>query len=163
MYTPINWKDEVVEFPRRYTEKANGDGTVEHTPSPGRTLQEGTAQSATNFNKMEAGIIGALELSNENSRMIASIQNRLAGIIGRTLQVKLTNSQAYPFNSSGSTVQLSPPLNLKDYTIAPEVVSVTGGALGDVEFYDKMLNGFKVRFTGSAKNVTLNLYVRGGV
>ena len=52
----INWKDEVVEHPYRYTEVVNPDGTVDHTPAPGETIQEGTPQSATNFNKMEEAL-----------------------------------------------------------------------------------------------------------
>ena len=52
----INWKDEVVEYPHRYTEVVNQDGTVDHTPAPGETIQEGTPQSATNFNKMEEAL-----------------------------------------------------------------------------------------------------------
>lgn len=39
----------------------------------------------------------------------------------------------------------------------------SGGAVGDIEFTDKLLNGFKVAYTGSAKSVTMDLYVRGGM
>ena len=56
MYIPTVWQDEVVEYPYRYTETVNDDGTVEHTPAPGEELQEGTPQSATNFNHAENGI-----------------------------------------------------------------------------------------------------------
>ena len=52
----INWKDEVVEHPHRYTEVVNGDGTIEHNPAPGETIQEGTPQSATNFNTMDGAL-----------------------------------------------------------------------------------------------------------
>ena len=52
----IGWKDEVVEHPHRYTEVVNGDGTIEHNPAPGETIQEGTPQSATNFNKMDEAL-----------------------------------------------------------------------------------------------------------
>jgi len=52
----IGWKDEVVEHPHRYTEVVNGDGTIEHNPAPGETIQEGTPQSATNFNAMDEAL-----------------------------------------------------------------------------------------------------------
>lgn len=52
----IIWKDEVVEHPNRYTEVVNQDGTVDHTPAPGETIQDGTPQSATNFNKMDEAL-----------------------------------------------------------------------------------------------------------
>ena len=56
MYGMTPWKDEVVQYPYRYKETQNSDGTVEHEPSPGSIMQEGTPQSATNFNHMENGI-----------------------------------------------------------------------------------------------------------
>ena len=77
--------------------------------------------------------------------------------------VTLTNSQVYPFNNSVKTIQLKTPRNYKTYLITAEVTSVSGGAVGDIEFTDKLLNGFKVAYTGSAKSVTMDLYVRGGM
>lgn len=52
----IGWKDHVVERPRTYTEVVNGDGSKTFTPAPGEVLQQGTPQSATNFNYMDEGI-----------------------------------------------------------------------------------------------------------
>ncbi len=52
----INWKDHVVQRPRTYTETTNGDGSKTYTPAPGEVLQQGTPQSATNFNQMEEAI-----------------------------------------------------------------------------------------------------------
>ena len=52
-YNRIGWKDHVVERPRTYTEVANGDGSKTFTPAPGEVLQQGTPQSATNFNQMD--------------------------------------------------------------------------------------------------------------
>lgn len=163
MYVPTDWKDEVVEHPYRYRETANSDGSIEHVPDPGETLQDGTPQSAKNFNHMEQGIFEAHQICAENTRMLHSTGQKLSGIVGETLQVTLSNSQVYPFNNSLKTVKLEIPRNTKDYTIMPEIVSVSGGAVGDIEFSDKLLNGFKVAFTGSAKTVVLNLYVRGGM
>ncbi len=163
MYNPTYWLDEVVEHPYRYKEQQNPDGSIDHIPDPGEVLQEGTPQSAANFKKMEAGILEGLLIGSENSRMIASLQRGLAGITGEVIQVTLNNAQAYPFNDSTQTVRLATQRNTKSYTVSAELVSVEGGAVGEIEYSDKLLNGFKVHFTGSAKKVVLNLYVRGGI
>lgn len=34
--------------------------------------------------------------------------------------------------------------------------------VGDIIVYDKQVNGFKVKYTGSAASVDLKLYVQGG-
>lgn len=87
----------------------------------------------------------------------------MGGLVGEKIIVTLTNTQVYPHNNSKKTVQLPVSRNNMDYTVECEVVSVTGGSVGDFEFSDKLLNGFKIAFTGSAKSVTVNCYVRGGI
>ena len=52
----IGWKDHVVQRPRTYTETANGDGSKTFTPAPRSVIQQGTAQSATNFNTMDEAL-----------------------------------------------------------------------------------------------------------
>lgn len=52
----IHWKDHVVERPRTYTEASNSDGSKTFTAAPGEILQQGTPQSATNFNTMEEAL-----------------------------------------------------------------------------------------------------------
>ena len=52
-YNRTKWQDHVVESPRTFTEVSNADGSVTHTPAPGEVLQQGTPQSATNFNNIE--------------------------------------------------------------------------------------------------------------
>lgn len=56
MYSPTKWQDLVTEYEDRYTVTRNADGTQTHTPYPGEIIQQGTPQSATNFNHMELGI-----------------------------------------------------------------------------------------------------------
>ena len=51
-----DWKDHVVERPRTYTEVSNPDNSKTFTPSPGEIYQQGTPQSATNFNKIEEAL-----------------------------------------------------------------------------------------------------------
>ena len=56
MYIRIGWKDHVVEFPRRYTSTEDSQGRRTDTPAPGTIIQQGTPQSATNFNQMDEGL-----------------------------------------------------------------------------------------------------------
>lgn len=55
-YERINWKNHVVEYPLRRTIDDNGDGTYTVAPEPGEIIQQGTKQSAENFNHMDNGI-----------------------------------------------------------------------------------------------------------
>lgn len=52
----VEWKDHVVERPRTYTETVNGDNSKTFTPAPGQVIQQGTPQSATNFNTMDEAL-----------------------------------------------------------------------------------------------------------
>ena len=90
MYEPTYWKDEVVENPYRYKETQNSDGSIEHVPYPGEVLQEGTEQSAKNFNHMEQGILEAHEMSAEAVRMLNSVLRKVQGLDGEKITVVLT-------------------------------------------------------------------------
>lgn len=81
------------------------------------------------------------------------------------LTVTLTNTQKYPFNNSVQTVPLGNGnlRNSKDYTLIVEIMSYSGGCVGDIVITDKMLNGFKIAHTGSAATVNLKIYVQGGI
>lgn len=163
MYNPVFWKDEVVEFPYRYTEQQNPNGTIEHTPSPGRTLQEGTPQSETNFGNMDFGIYEDMAFATEFTRLLMLHARKLETVEGVKIPITLKNTSAYPFNGSKQSVQISPQRNSKDYAVDIEVMSVTGGAVGDFEITERMVNGFKIAYTGSATQVQVNLFVRGGI
>ena len=52
----IGWKDHVVTRPRTYTKVVNSDNSETFTPSPGNIIQQGTPQSATNFNTMDEAL-----------------------------------------------------------------------------------------------------------
>lgn len=62
-YIKTNWQDHVVEYTDRYRQEVNPDGTIHLTADPGEVIQQGTPMNATNFNKMEAGIELAHNLS----------------------------------------------------------------------------------------------------
>ena len=89
-------------------------------------------------------------------------QRTLADLEGEIKEISLTNNLAYPFNNSEKTVALSHERDTLEYRVWVEVISADG-MVGDIEVYDKALNGFKIRYTGSAKNVKLRYYVQGGM
>jgi hypothetical protein len=89
-------------------------------------------------------------------------QRSLEELEGEIKEVALTNSLAYPFNGSAMTVALDHERDTLAYQVNTEVISADG-FVGDVEVYDKALNGFKLRYTGSARNVQLRYYVQGGM
>lgn len=162
MRSLIDWKDRVVEYPGRFQEETS-NGLVIHTPAPGKVKQEGTPQNATNFNIMDLAALEAMLMASENSRCLRHVRDTLGGLSGDKIRVTLTNSLLYPHNDSKKTVQLPVTRNNVDYTIDCEVVSTAGGAVGDFEFSDKLKNGFKIAFTGSARSVVVDCYVRGGI
>lgn len=162
MYEVKQWQDHVTQYENRYTETRNDDGSITHTPIEGEVLQQGTPQNAANFNHIESGISNATELAAILN--ILSIQNRRAieDLQGEEITVTLTNSQQYPFNNSKKTISLSKERNHLGYNVTTEITNVSGGFVGEVLFSEKLLNGFKVEYTGSAKSVTLKVYVKGG-
>lgn len=173
MYDPIRWLDEVVEFPNRYKETTNSDGTITHTASPGEQLQEGTPQSAKNFNHIENGIADAqlaksiflqywLQRRADVDEHLRQHDEEFSAEVGE-VTLKNTNAVSFAFNNSGSTVALKKPRKTMNYDLDYEVTKAEGGLCAGVVIYDKQLNGFKLRFEGSAKSVTLKYKVRGGM
>ena len=136
----------------------NGNGTGTYEPTqwlddvPG--IQEGTPQDEQHFNNMETGINGSNLLGEFLAEVVSKQQKRLDDIDGEVIAVTLTNTQDYYANNSTKTVALSVR---RDAEIQGDTVNV-----GDIVVYDKQVNGFKVKFTGSAASVALKLYVHGG-
>jgi hypothetical protein len=159
----VNWKDRVVEYPGRFQEEDLGNGLKQLTPSPGEVRHQGIPQNATNFNIMDYAALEAMLMAAETVRTLKFHEDTLDGITSTIIPVTLVNTQKYPFNNSKATVKLPTERNTKDYTVDIDVVSVTGGAVGDFEISDKLLNGFKIAYTGSATQVVINCYIRGGI
>ncbi len=164
-YTPIGWKDRVVERPRTYTESYNTDGSRSDTPAPGEIQEAGTQMSATNFNQMDHGImdngIGAAMILNalrQGEWRIDALEKATVQEVGT---VTLTNSRTFPFNDSRQTVALTNTRDNLNYVVV--IVSVTGsGNIGEIEVTDRLVNGFKIEHTGSSKSVTVVYAVIGG-
>ena len=72
----------MVQFPDRFVETVNPDGSIEHVKAPGNTIQEGTNQDALHFNNLEEGVVclaTAFDLYYATTQaIIRDLDNRLA-------------------------------------------------------------------------------------
>lgn len=143
MYDKTNWLDEV----------RDQDGNI---------LQKGTPLSARNMNHIEDGVLEANLIGVMLSQHNMQQKRVLADLEGEIGQVVLTNSEVFPFNNSIKTIALLKSRDTLDYRVTTEVISADGN-VGEIKITDKQLNGFKISFTGSAKNVTIKYYVQGGM
>ena len=113
------------------------------------------------FNNMECGINGANLFAEFLAEVVGKQQKRLDDVDGEVITVTLTNTQDFYANNSAKTIPLSVRRDTLNYMVDAEIQGDTIN-VGDVVVYDKQVNGFKVKFTGSAKSVDLKLYVHGG-
>ena len=186
MYTPTKWEDHVSTLPGIvkilvYDEAKN----FYRISEAGEVMVQGTPQDQTNFNNMEAGILDAHTaislLLNYARQLDWDMEGRVANdlldqstalslLLNYARQnawsvdrgtVTLTNSSTFPFNNSRKTVALGGVRDSTDYVVLSEIVSANGNP-GEIEVTDKLDNGFKLGFTGSAKSVTVNYTVFGG-
>lgn len=141
MYKRTKWLDEVKDA------------------DTGELIQEGTDQSAGNFNNMEDGI-------SDNHTAAAMLLIAAGQIIAeQTVEefvVQLTNTASYPFNNSQKTVSMATTRTNTNYSVEAEVVEHVG-EVGQIFITDKLLNGFKVRYDGSATSATVKLIIKGGM
>ncbi len=144
------------------------------TDQTGAVIQQGTLQDQAHFNNMEEGVADAnfaAQILTEGYLQLRRIQEHndaeiFAEILGETHTVTLTNGKAFPFNStvsSPTTVALTKNRRNLYYSVEATATQVSGGLLGDIHITGKALNGFKVSFDGSAKSVTLELKIKGGM
>jgi len=134
MYKAINWVDHV------------------------EGVQDGTDQSAANFNNMDAGIFESIGL-NGLLAMRARLQ-RDAQAEAEVVAIDIT--------LTGTTLQsvAIPATKLRNrtvYNVTAEVSSATGGTVGDIIVSTKQANGFMAKYTGTATSVVLRLKVQGGM
>lgn len=162
MRDPINWLDHVVEYPNRVRLTSLGGDLYTLEKVPGEVVQQGTPVNAANQNAMDLAALQAIMMSAENAAEIRWLKDLVNAQAGEFITVTLTNAEQYPFNGSQQTVQLAKNRNRKDYTVLVEVQSSTGGGVGDIMITDKLLNGFKIAFSGAATSVTVRCAVQGG-
>lgn len=170
MHNQTGWLDHVTQFPNRRRITNNPDGSVEIAKEQGTIVQQGTPQSATNFNNIENGIQAAqvalqvlLHYFLQFDRWVRQqIANYAAEFLSEVRTVTLSNSLRFPFNNSIITVNLLTVRRTLNYDVTWEVTA-TNGNVGDIRVTDKQLNGFKIEFTGSATGVTLTARIKGGM
>jgi len=165
IFNPINWKDRIVQRPRTYTEVINQDGSRTDTPAPGEIQEPGTQISATNLNQMDHGIQDAKTANVIVMNALRQIGWRVEDLEKATVQETgtktLTNTKNFPFNDSKASVALTNTRENKNYVVV--IVEATGGGnIGEIEVSDRLTNGFKLAFTGSAKSVAVKYAVIGG-
>lgn len=141
MYQATKWIDEVVDA------------------DTGEPIQAGTDQSAAHFNNMEQGISDT-DLA---ARLMLLSLGRVIDEVDTEVQtVTLTNTASYPFNNSAATVALLTARNNTAYTVEPEVLDHDGN-VGEIHITNRLLNGFKVSYDGSATSATIVLRIKGGM
>ena len=169
MYPRTIWADHVTTPSNCYNITKNNDGTYIIAPA-GTVMQQGTAQDQVHFNNMEVGIadshialnllINALrQIQWESDEIKVDLDNHSWSAERGT--VTLTNTLNFPFNNSQNSVALITPKSNTDYIILTEVVSANGN-VGEIEISDKLTNGFKIAYTGSASSVNIKYTVIGG-
>lgn len=141
MYKNTKWLDEIVDA------------------DTGEKLQDGTDQSALNFNNAEAGISDATAAA---QLMLIMTGQTLDELAVEERRVTLTNTQKYPFNNSQQTISLNKMRNALTYSVEVEIES-SAGEVGDIAISAKQLNGFKIKYDGSATTASLILRIKGGM
>lgn len=134
----------------------------DHVQDGEEVIQQGTPQSATNWNNMEEGISANNAESAVILQQLMQHKRLLGDVEGEIGELTLFNSQEYPFNNSQETIALDRQRDTLNYRVYIELVSSEGSA-GDIVVSDKQINGFKIKFTGSAAEVTVKYYVWGGM
>lgn len=165
MYQPTVWVDETDQYENRFRETVNQDGTVTHVKVRGEVYVQGTPQDAAHFNNLESGVMDAhtasLLMINAIRQVIwriENLENSKAIEVGTKV---LTNSLEFPFNNSKISVPLAEQQTNCDYIVLTSVMTASGN-VGEVEVTEKLTNGFKLSYTGSASSVTVRYVVIGG-
>lgn len=156
MYQYTDWKDHATLPANCFKISDNGDGTVTITPA-GTVMQQGTPQDQKHFGNLEKGMLDA----HTAALLLLNFARQNAWEVERGTKT-LANSAKYPFNSSQASVALTLGRENGDYIVLTEVVA-TDGNVGEVVVSDKLTNGFKLAFTGSATTATINYIVIGGL
>jgi len=167
---PLIWQDEVRDPANAFT-VTDGPGGTKIIERAGSQIQQGTQQSAANFNQMVNEANEALIMSTINAQELRQHQRDLEGvhedlealnneILGEVKTVTMTNSLVYPFNNSKTTVAITTRKST-DYRVIVELQGAPAN-VGEIFITDRTINTFKVEYTGSAPSVTVKCYISGG-
>ena len=127
----------------------------------GQVIQQGTLLDQDHFNNAEVGITDSY-LAQQISRFkqIQEDYDTLSEVKSVSLAM---SALPWPFNNKENTVALSQLREHTDYSVEVEVVSYSGGRLGNIQVKDRALNGFKLLHDGSATTVNVIVRVTGGM
>lgn len=127
----------------------------------GQVIQQGTLLDQDHFNNAEVGIFDSY-LAQQISRFkqIQEDYDTLSEVKSVSLAM---NALPWPFNNKENTVALSQLREHTDYSVEVEVVSYSGGRLGNIQVKDRALNGFKLLHDGSATTVNVIVRITGGM
>lgn len=127
----------------------------------GQVIQQGTLLDQDHLNNMEVGISDN-HLAQQISRFkqIQEDYDTLSEVKSVSLAM---NALPWPFNNKENTVALSQLREHTDYSVEVEVVSYSGGRLGNIQVKDRALNGFKLLHDGSATTVNVIVRITGGM
>lgn len=129
----------------------------------GEIIQQGTLMDQQHFNNIEFGISdGDLTHAIMQFKNIQEDYDTIAEVRTVTL-VNNENNGKWPFNNKETTVALQQIREHIDYEVDIEVVSYSGGRLGNIKVLDRALNGFKLLHEGSATSVELKIRISGGM
>lgn len=162
LYNMTKWLDHVTEHPMRRKLIDNSDGTYDLQRAEGKIIQQGTARSAKNYNNLESGVLGNAIYELVLQQQILQVQRQADENKGEFGTVKVTSTRTFPFPSASITVPLKERRSTLNYTVTIEDITAVNGFVENVEIYDKQLNGFKVRYSGSAKEADIRYRITGG-
>ena len=116
----------------------------------GEVIQQGTLLDQAHFNNLEKG------LSDESlAAAFMQFQQIQEGYDTIDEQHNVTLGQTgskWPFNNSATTVALSQLRENTNYGVEVNVLSYSGGLLGDIKVFDRAANGLSVRVRGGLLN-----------
>lgn len=121
---------------------------------------ENTASSHGSRLTTAEGKITALEERAATAEANITKLTKRTDIVSGTVTLK--NNVAFPFNSSQVTVPIAVERDNQNYIVDFEVTEATGN-VGDIIVSAKLVNGFKIEYTGSASSVTVKYQVLGGM
>lgn len=143
---------------------SNGIGTYEPTAWVDEVegIQEGTPVDQQNLNNIECGVNSANLSTEFLTEVVKHHGEQIGNLAGETIKTTLTNTAGEAFfNNSAKTVALAVNRDSLDYTVTVEIETPADN-VGDIIVYDKQVNGFKIKYTGSATSVDVKMYVQGG-
>ena len=149
-YDPLEWEDRVED------------------EDTGEVLVEGTPVNEVNLNRLEAGMLVALMDIGLNSQEVQSTVSDILLELDKNKKQRFLKgtetiigddgdyfNDEYPYVLVDIPEDAYPQLNAPDYNVMITVLEADDfGKVGELVPFDKAQNGFKVKMTGSAEEVT---------